>query len=630
LRTRPFSKIATGIAVAFVLLAFAVLCLRASFPSNRHRELDVLSVHREGNTYYFRPTANTYDESVTLTTSRNFARDGFRHTHFLANRGGLPHFSFFDETQTQCENVVPPKNVQEYVDPSGLRRGMVSLNNDCVYAHYPPLADWVFGLLAVFGVHQLAAYRMVAIGLNCTLLIALYFWLRREVSERAALVTLVLTATLPAFIRWADSLFYHSMQYLLLIGGILSFTAYLRERSSKWLAITWLLYLLEALASYQLTLFFGIMLCGLLLADAPATILARVRLLLLQASAPLVALGLQLVMRVSLMGVSKTWENLHRTVHARVLDGVSLWLFKNLLIRIRGHLMRLDLVLFSIAVIVFVCIQARLSWKRPLTILGCLLIGGASFGLAFPGTTLLHYWMMYRHFMPFTIFLLALAAELFFLGVGKLETRLCHSEGLPLRPPKNRVRIAALCCSIPLLWTAQRNVLEIRKDLALSQMRMPLAVRNVATEYLDVLQWVENKYQSADGRLSLALDGIRVNTTNNRNLTHDLQSSGALHDEIWWSDPVTIRSIALLTEEPTLAALREQCAISLFNGVTFESLPKDVAVVTEPFTPNAHEPPAPTYRWLRWSLPKVAKTRALRLTCSDLRTPTPLHEVEIS
>src|SRR5512138_3852004 len=155
------------LAILIAVLACALLSWRAVLPSNRHRDLDTFAEAGPRQSYALKWIANTYDECVTQVTARNFLRDGFWHTRLLANRGGYPLASLYDISRTQCDNPAPPQNVIRYDFGNGKGVDMKSLNNDCVYSHFPPLADWIFALFARVGLNQYIHYRLLAIGLNC-------------------------------------------------------------------------------------------------------------------------------------------------------------------------------------------------------------------------------------------------------------------------------------------------------------------------------------------------------------------------------------------------------------------------------------------------------------------------------
>jgi hypothetical protein len=629
---------------------------RTRLPSNRHRELDVLVKTTASTAHDLKVIANTYDECVTQVTARNFARDGFLRTHFLANRGGYPLASFLDGSKTQCDNPSPTKNVVRYDFGNGIGIDMTSLNNDCVYAHFPPLADWLFGLVAMAGLDQYGHYRVLAVMLNTASLVVLYFWLRREVSEWASFVAIALAATLPAYIHWADALFFHPFQFLFLFGGLLSLSTYLTRRIRSHFVVAWLLFAGQSLLSYHLLPCTGVMMSVLVMLESGLTRRLRIKLLLALFSAPTLATLLHFGLRLSHMGVRHTLSNVVVTLHSRSLGGISHLGFVRLLMRFREHLIRFDLIVLSMLLVIAIRLYRRAPLKRPLWLLFGLFAGGVGFWVAFPGTNLAHHWITYRHLMPFVIVLLAEVAESIRLALvpspGNEPSHVAHCTGLErirdgiravfAAPRRNLVHYwgvpracacfsacLALTCLVPLGWTASRNVTDIRKGLELMRDRAPSVAPNLATHYLDLVQWSSDGSKNRNGHLYLLFDGRRLDALSNPNLAYRLPTGITSHDEIWWLEPIVIRSVALLTETTAVDMLNRQCWLSAFNGVAFDTITHRDSVSVEPFVPNANESAAPSYRWLRYALEAPLEARGIRLSCSRLNAPVPIHEMEI-
>lgn len=622
---RPSSKWLDWFIVVLVLATFILLSWRTALPCNRHRELDTFAKAGPSHAYRLQFVAETYDDGVTQATARNFVRDGFSHTHFLANRGGFPLASLYDDN-TQCDSPSPPKNLVRYDFGNGRVVDMKSLNNDCVYSHFPPLADWVFGILAMVGLDQYGDYRIVAIGLNCLFLVVLYQWLCREVSQGAAVITVLLAATLPAFIHWSDALFFHPFQFLFLFSALLSLSNYLEQGRARWLWGTWGLFFAQSLLSYQMLPCFAAMMVGLVLADEKRNWSQRCKLLLALFSAPVVATILHFSLRLGHMGLAYTWDNVVRTLHNRTVGGGYYFQFLRLLIRIREHLLRFDLLVLSLVLVVVVRVLCRHPLKRPLLLLFSFFLGGIGFWVVFPATNLLHYWMTYRHVMPFIIFLLALTAESCrWVWSAREQNRSDTRLG---RTVATRYVLAAMCC-VPLLWTSYRNATDIQKGLELIRDRTPTAEANLASHYLEVVQWSSDGGVAGDDRFRLVFDGRRVDGLTNPSLQYFLPTGFASHHEIWWLEPVSFRSIDVLTEVDALGSFSGHCNLSYFDEVAFQLLHERASTAILPFAPNPKESPAPEYRWIRYSLIAPIQSRAVRLSCSKLPGPVPLHEMEI-
>lgn len=279
-------------ALLIIVLVSALSAWRASLPTNQHRELDVYYQGKGDAWSSQRRMFNGFDDVATVVQAYHFARDGFWRTRLLPNRAGAPLVSLFDATQTQCKTLDRQPTVPRYRNLLRQWVPMISLDRDgdCIYAHYPPLADWIFGAMAALGYERILHYRLLAITVSAASLWLLFLWLRGEVSERAAAVTLALVATLPAYYQWASALHYVPFQYLFLFGGILTWSKYQRRPRRCWFLLTWLQFFAEAMVSHELTLCFGIILCGLELLEVKGARRFRPKLLLIQASAPMFAL----------------------------------------------------------------------------------------------------------------------------------------------------------------------------------------------------------------------------------------------------------------------------------------------------------------------------------------------------
>ncbi|HMA94123.1 MAG TPA: hypothetical protein VKP30_15635, partial [Polyangiaceae bacterium] len=350
----------------------------------------------------------------------------------------------------------------------------------------------------------------------------------------------------------------------------------------------------------------------------------RIRLLCGLFSAPLLATAFHFLLRISHMGAGYTWDNIRRTVHDRTLVGLSHFDFVRLLLRIREYLLRFDLIALSVLLVIVVHLAARLPLRRRLILLISALLGGVGFWVVFPATALLHYWMTYRHQMPFIIILLALVTE---AGRTALKERARPASRIGAHP------IAAyglaLACGCPLGWTAYRNLLDVRKGFELGRLRTPTAEANLATHYLDLAQWSSDFGRRGDERLLLLFDGRRADALKNPYLRYEFPIGISSHDELWWLEAVSIRSLQLLLEDATLDLFREHCSLSFFDGVSFRSVNDQASTSIESFVPTSQESPAPHYRWLRYSLATPVNARAVRISCANLPTNVPLHELEV-
>jgi hypothetical protein len=609
---------AAGLALLGILLGASAF--RASLPSNRgHHGLD-LRVLPDGSMEW--GTGNGYDDAVTVATARNFAREGFLRTHLLPNRARAPLTSWLDVEQKMCHHARPAQRVILYMNVIGKPVEMDALAGDCIYTHYPPLADWFFGALASAGLDQVLTYKLVAIFLNGLFLVLFHLWLRREVREPAALLALALVAASPAVLQWTDALFYQPFQYLFLAAGMLSWTSYLRRPRPSRFALTWLLFLLESLVSLELVLFYGIVLAGLaFLERRPERVGARLKLLAIQASAPLAAFLLHFGLRASLLGLGPSWSDLTETYRSRAVGVLSAHYLPLAHSKLSGNLLPLSLFGLGLAAVV---VQRRLTGgelRRPLALLGILLAGGLSFTALVPGTALFHYWSMYRHFMPFTVLLLALLADGFPALAGPLR-------GWRARPlPAAGFAGLLLLGAVPLGWAAFRDAREIRLEVAWNRERDRHAdPDDLIPRFQDVLYWKESG-RGWDPSLVEAVDGRRVNPSARRSGEFQIHRGSVSHFEIWWLEPIELKTVLFLTSGERARDLAEECFLSFFDGGSFRQAGPDVKVAFDPFVPDPGEPPPPVpYSWVRFSLPSPVASRVARLTCGGLEA-IPLHEI---
>jgi hypothetical protein len=612
--------VAVGLAVLFVSLVW-----RAALPNNRHQPtLDHVVVNSYEGRYYLPSDIHTYEDVVTLATARHFALDGFLRTHLIPNRGNAPLVSLYDFTHTQCETLGPPAHVMTYWNLFGQSVSALSLNNDCVYTHYPPLADWFFGLCADLGLDRLFYFKIIAILANCCFLAVSFSWLRREVSDRAAAIAMLLCGTLPAFHQWADALYYHPFQYLLLMSGILAFSCYLKTRRIRWLAATWFAYFCEALASYQLTLFFGLAICGLAVlapttptgtqTSRPAIGLRSFRswgtILCVQATAPFAAFLLHFGLTCSLFGLERSYRNLSATFGARASERLAGG-FGQLFDFANDRLLPWYAAVSAVCLLVFARARTGTPLARPLALVGVFVAGGTSFSIAMPGTTSWHGWMMYRHFLPLALLLLAYAADSFLLLVAA-----CRASRGPKTPA---VFVGAGLCLGLLAFVAFRNAYgiehEIRWNLARNRRTDPhnLALRSAGTLY-----WTEGlpRFQ---GTPLAPISGMRVNEPPLWASDFRMLGPAPVHYEIWWLEPQRMDAVRLLVNDAQAGKVVEHCTTSYFDGAGFQPPVSSERPAVTAFVPDEGErTPREPYSWVHFPVPPPFRYRAVRFTCSGI------------
>jgi 4-amino-4-deoxy-L-arabinose transferase-like glycosyltransferase len=617
-RPRPV----TVAALAFVVALFTLLVWRAGSPVNRDRGgVDYVVVRTNGKAHYLPRNANAYENVVTEVTARHFARDGFWHTHLLPNRGGAPNVSLYDQSRTQCETLAPGPTPLVYRNFFGQERAMRSLNGDCIYTHYPPLADWLFGGLARLGFERVFYYKLLAILLNSLLVWLVYRWLSGEVRPGAALVATALIATTPAFVQWADTLYYHCLQYLLLIAGLLAFREYLAGRRRRWLALTWLLYFAEALASYQLTLFFGLMLAGQqLLSSRPDLELRTVRrstsralgLLIGLATAPALAFLTHFALIVSLFGWQRATQNLEKTYADRVSLRYPAGL-RGLFATVPEGLAPWTILLAGLLVVIAMRTIARVPVRRPLAWLGVLSAGAVSFMVAFPGTTSWHAWMMYRQFLPAVALLVALLVDATWLaGAAWRRARTGGSRGGGFLPHSCAV-LGSLLLAWVALHNAERILGEARLHLARARAHDPDDLVNSA---LDVVYWNEAGREPR-GIAYSPVTGLVAGEPPAWNTDFRLPGPEPSHYEVWWLDPVAIGKVDLLVDSKPAAFVAQHCSLGFFDGLRF--VPGAPLTMTAAGPTTALSGPG---AWLESSVAPSRQARAVRVTCAGLAQVT--------
>lgn len=615
---RVTSRVASTAAVGLALLAAALLGWRAALPSNRHRDLDVYAPPAAGE--MVAQTTNGFDDVVTIVTAHNFARRGFLETHLLPDRRGAPLVSYFDFSHTQCESRAPASRPLVYPSFWEDRTELLSLNQECIYTHYPPLADWVFGAMASAGLGEVLHYKLLAVALNALLLLVLHAWLAREAGAAPALLATAAVATSPGYFEWAGALYYQPFQYLFLIGGLLAWRRYLEDRRRGLFAVTWLLFFCESLVSYELIAFFGLALAGYVVLERHGPPRRAVGLLAAQATAPLAAVALHFSLRLSLFGAARTWANAVTTATTRVLVGFDPWRVQLWFNRIHFKLMPIAWMAFAVVAVVAV----RLAWgseiRRPLALLTVLLAGALSFTCIFPGMGVMHTWMMYRHLLPFFAMLLALLC-------GALWRAAAVGASAAGAGRRTVAWGSAVLCALPLGALAARNARAIRAEVAWqAATHRHVDPENLAPRFLDALYWREGAPQTYSVRILTPLDGHRVDEAAHPSPQFVIEPGAPSHYEIWWLDPVDLRRVSFFTERPFPEALASGCRLSTFDGESFAPAPSAAAPALDDFVPDASEPVNRAYAWVRFAV--SARTRALRLTC-DGASPIPLHHLEV-
>ena len=637
-----------GSALVFILLLFGALCKRAALPNNRPRPgTDYVRLDTDGTGYYLPRGTNSYDNVVTMVTAHNFARDGFLRSNFIPNRKGA-QISLGDRTGTQCESIERNPHPMVYMNAFGERVQAASLNNDCIYIHYPPLADWVFGAMAAAGFDQVFHYKILALSLNCTFLLLVYLWIRREVRESAALIALVLTATLPAFLRWADALYFHCFQYFFLAALVLSWQGYLRSRRWHLFVLTWLCYFCEALVSHQLTICSGILIVGMLSLETSLgrlTVWQRVRLLFVQAVAPIAAFSLHVGLCASLLGLAKTRSNLASTMTARMVQGSQFGGISGgmaqLLQWVADDLVSWKMVILGLLFIIFARKVLQAPTRRPLALLAVWMVGGVSFWVAFLGTTSEHFWMMYRQIMPFAILLIAFVADTLFASVESLRRRRAFGPvAFTLAQTSPPLRQRALGLGVPALvflgcvfigWVAYRNIQYVVGDLRWNSVSNRVVnLDNLVRSRLDVIHWREDNASRTEGLYTLPVSGLRVQEPPRWIMDFRMLGPGTSHYEIWWLQAQLLGTVRLLVDEAQAETVIDHCFLSLFDGETFQRMSNAAKITKETFVPTGNErTPSVPYSWLRFSLSAQQQTRAARLTCGGMKTMT-LRQIEAS
>jgi hypothetical protein len=610
----PTSRSSGYFVIGVVLATFGFLCWRASLPnSSQQGGMGFLHLRSDGDDYFVPRQLMDYENTVTVVTARNFARHGFAATHFLPDRGGHPLVSLYDRTGTQCISRSAPQNLLPYWNMLGTPALAASINNPCIYTHYPPLADWIFGAMAALGWDSLLQYKLLVIAANCGWLLLLFVWLRRQVHPWAAATTVLLAASLPAFLQWGDTLYYHSFQFLFLGAFLTCWHDYLARSRRRYLALAWLFYFLQAACSFQLTFFIVVAALGTHWVARPTEHRARIRVMALLALAPCVAFVGHQVLVASYAGWNDTFANLLATWRARVVELIPGW-GGRYSYWIDSALLPLASIPVAILLWVATSIATGRPWRTRLLHLAILLVAGLSFLAALPGTTSEHAWMMYRHLMPFALLLIGFLADAVWAAS---------------RPPLGLVRVGLSAAGVVLLGIiAGRNLLHVQHEIAWNRLRnLHENPTNLVNRSLEVLYWNAGK-PTASGNVFAPITGIRDVEPPGWHTDLRLVGPQPSHYEIWWADRVDIGSIQFLVDSPDAEHARRNCHVDLFDERDFAELPPESDTSVRAFEPGPNERwPTPPRSWLRVDLPRPVASRAMRLTCSG-HAVMPLRQVE--
>lgn len=459
------------------------------------------------------------------------------------------------------------------------------------------------------------------------------------------MVAAIVVATLPAFVQWASALYYQPFQYCFLIAGMDAWTSHLRLPRRRLLCLTWTLFLCETLVSYELVLFFGLMVLGLTLLDGisePDSTSAtdsskrrwrpRLRDTALVATAPLAAVALHFALRLSLFGVSQTLSNLAATVQARAGDGIAprILALRTLLEQFNLHVWSAGVLLTMLILALASGLAAGKHRARLPSLLGLLLAGGVSFSLMFPATAVFHLWMMYRHLLPFAALLVALVAD---GGRLWMVRALWPVDGLAC-PFARRVVAAGLLTTTAaiIVGVLGQNATDILADIRWNRAaNVHHDDSNLARSFLDVVYWKEQGSPHWDERLYMALDGRRANVPFNPNTEFSLEPLSRSHYEIWWLDAVEMQSLSILSSDDGAERLASSCRVALFDGAAFRDNDQASAVSLRAFVPSPEEPSPDgrRYEWVDLSLPNTSRARAIRLSCSMGVTGAAIHQIEV-
>ena len=607
----------------FVASLFGFFLWRTTVPSNRYQSTVGWGTVTTDNVPYLIPHTKPsyYENIVSQLTAHHFSKDGFRRTHFLPNRGGAPIVSIGDHTKTICEPLAAPKNIFIYRDDKGDPVDVISANNDCIYTHYPPLSDWIFGAMARLGLDEYHHYKTAAVFANCALLVLFFFWLKKRTHPTAAFIAVAVGGTLPVFLEWSDTLMYHAFHFLALMAGIWAWDLYLEKRRRLWLAATWLCYLGESLLSYQLTFFFTIALLGFAILHCRFN-RAMLKPFLLVLSAPIVAFAGHLSLIISLFGIRRTGQNLFDTYIARTAQlkegGFAMlidWTDKTLipiwlLFGLFGAMMGLSVKL-----------------KRPLRertlLLTVFFAGGISFAMAFPGTTSSHSLMMHRLLMPFEILLVAFSADTLIEGIQAMRLSM-NRKSVDWKLIAGAT--ALLFCFVAVF---QNNADYLSTDLEWIRKRnRHYNIDNLVGRSLDVVYWSEDSSVHHYGLVETPILGMIEKEPPGWQIDFRFTGTQPSHYEIWWLEPLEMRSVRLLLDEENVSIIKDNCYFSVLHDAEFHRLTLADSAASPYAPPDDVDLAERRYSWLTHTLSTPAISRSLRLTCRGV-ADIALRQIEV-
>jgi hypothetical protein len=214
---------------------------------------------------------DNYTDANVLMAGENFAKLGFWKLHFLP---------------------------VHYIAPSA----------DCpvyYYLHYPPLDQWVNGLLQSLGVHSVYVMRLICGILFIAGLLAMYWAFLPLIGPLAAVCGLALAGTSGFFIGYATSL-HHSYNVFFLGLFLLFFLAYTRSErpaARRWWG-AWIALVLASLVSYEFILYTQVFAWVYLIGTGQVRRHGKAVLLL--ATAPLLGVGLHFLQNCWAIGLTAT------------------------------------------------------------------------------------------------------------------------------------------------------------------------------------------------------------------------------------------------------------------------------------------------------------------------------------
>ncbi len=226
-----------------------------------------ISIHDEGygRGWYF---GDTHSAKNVETSAKYYLDSGF------AKNSGLPYYGYDDGIE----------------------------NNEYVYTHYPPMAEWIAGAFATLTGHWQAHYiSIMPLVLSvCLFFLIFHFSGQLLPDKNAGFISACIIVLSVYFLAWADDIHQHLYNEFFKWSFVLIWWRYLKFNTSKFnIVLLAILYLMMCLISFEPYVYIAIVVVGMSYVIQKKWISPEIVLLL---AIPLVAFSIRLYMNANYFG----------------------------------------------------------------------------------------------------------------------------------------------------------------------------------------------------------------------------------------------------------------------------------------------------------------------------------------